>query len=62
MPSIQERNENDDLFFVIYGGDNETYFFSSASFVKDGVHYLIYTKDNVSADDLFSMAEELIVK
>ncbi len=60
--AVQERKDNDEHFFVSYGGDNETFFFSSASFVKDGVHYLIYTNDNVSADDLFSMAEELISK
>lgn len=60
--SIQERMENDDHFFVSYGGDKETFFFSGASFVKDGVRYLIFTEDNVSADDLFSMAEELITR
>lgn len=60
--SVQERKENDDHFFVSYGGDRETYFFSDASFVKDGIRYLIFTNDAVSADDLFSMAEELITK
>lgn len=60
--SLQERNENDDHFFVSYGGDEETYFFSNACFVKDGVHYLIFTNDDMSADDLFDMAEELITK
>ncbi len=60
--SVQERKENDDHFFVSYGGDKETYFFSNASFTKDGIRYLIFTNDDVSADDLFSMAEELIKK
>jgi len=58
--SVQERKENDDHFFVSYGGEKETYFFSNASFIKDGVRYLIFTNDDVSADDLFKMAEELI--
>lgn len=60
--SVQERKEKDDHFFVSYGGDKETYFFSNASFAKDGIRYLIFTNDDVSADDLFSMAEELIKK
>ena len=60
--SVQERREKDDHFFVSYGGEKETFFFSNASFIKDGVSYLIFTDDNVSADDLFSMAEELINK
>ena len=58
--SVQERKENDDHFFVSYGGEKETYFFSNASFIKDGVRYLIFTNDDVSADDLFKMAAELI--
>ena len=49
-----------DHFFVSYGGEKETYFFSNASFIKDGVRYLIFTNDDVSADDLFKMAAELI--
>ena len=58
--SVQERKENDDHFFVSYGGEKETYFFSNASFIKDGVRYLIFTNDDVSADDLFKMAAELL--
>ena len=58
--SVQERKENDDHFFVSYGGAKETYFFSNASFIKDGVRYLIFTNGDVSADDLFKMAAELI--
>ena len=58
--SVQKRKENDDHFFVSYGGEKETYFFSSAYFTKDGIRYHIYTNDNVSSDDLFKMAEELI--
>ena len=58
--SVQERKENDEHFFVSYGGEKETYFFSNASFIKNGVRYLIFTNDDVSADDLFKMAAELI--
>ena len=60
--SVLKRKENDDHFFVSYGGEKETFFFSNASFIKDGVRYLIFTNDNVSADDLFDMAEELIAR
>ena len=60
--AIQERMENDEHFFVSYSDKEETYFFSSVSFVKDGVSYHIYTTDNISADVLFSMAEELILR
>lgn len=60
--AVQERKEHDDHFFVSYGGNKETCFFSNASFTKDGIRYLIFTNDDVSADNLFSMAEELIAR
>ena len=52
-----------DVFMIFLAKDYqfaETYFFSNASFIKDGVRYLIFTNDDVSADDLFKMAAELI--
>ena len=58
---IQSRMETDDHFFVSYGSTTpETYFFSNVSFVKDDVSYHLYTKDGISSDELFTMAEELI--
>lgn len=57
----KERMENDDHFFVSYGSDEpETSFYSGVSFRKDGITYSVFTMDEVSADSLYSMAEELI--
>ena len=60
---MKERLESDDHFFVGYGsGGTETLFYSSVTFVKDGYFYHLYTKDGISADDLFAMAEEILMK
>ena len=60
-PEVKVRMENDDHFYVSYGSrEEETYFFSSISFINDGISYHLLTKDDVSADELFSIAEELI--
>ncbi|MBR1478634.1 MAG: hypothetical protein IJ608_11855 [Lachnospiraceae bacterium] len=58
---VKSRMENDEHFFVSYGSsETETIFYSFASFVKDGVSYTIFTRNEISADELFKMAEELI--
>ena len=60
-PEVQEREKTDDHFFVSYGSSEaETVFYSGVSFVKDGVSYHLFTRDDISADDLFSLTEELI--
>ena len=60
-PEIQKRLDTDDHFYVSYGSsEKETCFYSNASFVKDGISYDIFTRDVISADELFNMAAELI--
>lgn len=60
---IKERLDNDEHFHVSYGSDKpETKYSSSVSFVKDGINFSIYSYDDVSADELFSIAEELIIR
>lgn len=60
-PAIEERMNNDDHFFVSYGSDEaETFFFSGARFIKDGISYLIFSTDEIPGDDLFAIAAELI--
>ena len=62
-PAVKERMETDDHFFVSYGGEEqETYFFRSVSFEKNGVSYNLNTMDEISEDELFSMAEELLTR
>ena len=62
-PAVKARMETDDHFFVSYGGEEqETYFFRSVSFVKDGISYNLNTMDEISEDELFSMAEELLTR
>ena len=57
----EERNQNDPHFNIAYGSDApETRFISSLAFAKDGVRYYITTFDEVSAEELFGMAEELL--
>ncbi len=59
--ATKERMESDDHFFVGYGSDaEETHFFKGVLFIKDGKLYDLYSMDDVSSDELFSMAEELI--
>ena len=61
-PDMQERLKNDSHFHVSFGSDKEEHsYFSRASFVKDGVQYMIYGYDvDLSADDFFSMCAEII--
>ena len=60
-PNVQEREKTDDHFFVSYGSSEaETIFYSGVSFVKDGVSYNLFTSNDISADELFDLAEELI--
>lgn len=57
----KNRMEQDDHFFVSYGSDaQETVCYSSVRFQKGGISYSVFTSDKVSADELFSIAEELI--
>ena len=57
----EERNQNDPHYNIAYGSDApETNYFSSLSFAKDGVRYYISTFDDVSADELYVIAEELL--
>ena len=58
-----EREQRDEHFFVSYGTDEvESQYFSSVSFSKDGVSYLLSSFDEVSADTLYAMAAELLQK
>ncbi len=60
-PEIMEREENDDHFSVSFGSDKpETKIFKSASLYDNGVYYLLFSYDDVSEDELMSMAEELV--
>lgn len=62
-PDVKARLDSDDHFHVSYGSDKpETRYFSTVSFAKDGIYISLYTYDNVSADELFSIAEELILR
>ena len=62
-PEVQAREETDDHFFVSYGSsEEETIFYSGVSFVKDGISYNLFTRNNISSDELFDMAKELIGK
>lgn len=57
-----KREETDDHFFISIGSDKrETYYASSAAFEMEDVHYCIMTFDeNITSDELFGMAEEII--
>lgn len=57
-----EREETDDHFFISIGSDKrETYYVSSVVFERGDVHYCIMTFDeNITSDELFGMAEEII--
>lgn len=58
---ILDREKNDDHFFVSYGSDEpETKYYKNASFVKGGIRYLVFSFDDVSEDDLISVARALI--
>lgn len=57
----EERSRTDPHYTIAYGSDApETTYSSMLCFVKDGVRYYITTFDDLSADDLFLIAEELL--
>lgn len=57
----EERNRTDPHFNIAYGSDApETLFSSMLCFAKDDVRYYITTFDDVSADDLYLIAEEML--
>ncbi len=59
--AIKNRMETDDHFQISDGTDDvETVYYSSVSFVREGISYLLLSSDEVSADELFDMAQELI--
>lgn len=56
-----ERKESDPHYTISYGIDEErTEISSDVCFEMDGIKYLLLTFDDVSADELYSMAEEII--
>ena len=63
-PEIEARLETDDHFYVSYGGESssETYFYSGVSFIKDGIYYHLYTSDDITGEELFAMAKELLTR
>lgn len=57
----KDRMEQDDHFFVSYGSDaQETVCYRNVRFQKGGISYSVFTSDEVSADELFSIAGELM--
>ena len=57
----EERSRTDPHYTISYGSDApETTYSSTLCFVKDGVRYYITTFDDLSADDLYLIAEELL--
>ena len=57
----EERSRTDPHYTIAYGSDApETTYSSTLCFVKDGVRYYITTFDDVSADELYLIAEELL--
>lgn len=59
--SIRERLEKEDHFHVSYGSEEqETKYFDSVSFIKDGITYSIDSFDGVDREDLFSIAAEIL--
>ena len=58
---IAEREESDDHFYVSFGSEEpETTYYKGVSFERDGVHYYLFSTDDVSEDEFMDMAEELI--
>ena len=57
-----QREETDEHFFISSGTDErETYYVSSVDFELDGIIYNLMGFDlNMSADEMFEMAEEII--
>ena len=57
----QARSENDPQFMISYGSDEiSTKFISEVCFNAGDVRYFILSFDEISADELYSMAEELL--
>ena len=57
----EERSRTDPHYTIAYGSDvPETTYSSTLCFAKDGVRYYITTFDDLSADDLYLIAEELL--
>ena len=57
----EERNRTDPHYTIAYGSDApQTTYTSTLCFTKDGVRYYITTFDDLSADDLYLVAEELL--
>ena len=60
-PEELERKESDPHYTISYGIDEErTEINSDVCFEMNGVKYLLLTSDDVSEDELFAMAEEII--
>ncbi len=57
-----QREETDEHFFISSGTDvRETYYVSSVGFEMDGISYILMGFDlDMTADELFEMAEEII--
>ena len=56
-----QREREDPHFTIAYGSDTVTTSFSKdVAFNKDGVQYLLLTFDDVNAEELFEMAEEIL--
>ena len=57
----EERSRTDPHYNIAYGSDApETMYTGTLCFTKDGVRYYITTFDDLSADDLYLVAEELL--
>lgn len=61
-PEVEARLETDEHFYVSYGGgtEPETWYYSGVSFIKDKISYYLFSADDITADELFSMAGELL--
>ena len=60
-PDIAARKESDAHFFVSYGSSQaETVFYKQITFMQNGISYDLITKADLDADEMFSMADELI--
>ena len=59
--AVKDRMETDDHFFVSYGSsEEETIIYKSVSFEQNGIFYHLYSSNNISSEELFQMAAELI--
>ena len=57
----EERSRTDPHYTIAYGSDApKTTYSSTLCFAKEGVRYYITTFDDLSADDLYLIAEELL--